>query len=280
MDSDIGESPFIEPMDIPASLSTADASSVIRLLGEVAIVEGGLMAQKRHLMEGLARIIDADSWAWATSCRFESDEVPLNSGFLSGGFSPQQFAKFQEALEHPDTAVLNGALTREFEARQTHLTRHRDQIDPAGLFHQSAVYPIWIAAGVEQVIMSVRPSGDRYISNAGIYRRQGRSPFSPRDVKIAHIVLSEVPWLHDVLPSGLGTMVTQLAPRQRITLNLLIEGQTRAQIAEHLGLSVATVDGYVKDVFRHFGVHSQPSLMARFSMGDGGDSPTPPGGSA
>jgi DNA-binding CsgD family transcriptional regulator len=258
-------------MNTTASLSTADASSIIRLLGEVAIVEGSLAAQKRYLMDGLATIIDADSWAWATSCRFQSDEVPLNSGFLSGGFSPQQFAKFQEALEHPDTAVLNAGLTREFELRQTHLTRHRDQIDTEGLFYKSAVYPIWIAAGVEQVIMSVRPSGDRYISNAGLYRRQGRPPFSPREVKIAHIVLSEVPWLHDVLPSGLGTVVTQLTPRLRITLNLLVEGQSRTQIAEHLGLSVATVDGYVKDVFRHFRVHSQPSLMARFSVGDGGD---------
>jgi len=258
-------------MNITTSLSTADASSIIRLLGEVAVVEGGLATQKRYLMDGLAGIIDADSWAWATTSKFQSDKVPLSSGFLTGGFSPQQFAKFQEALEHPDTAVLNGALTREFEQRQSHLTRHRDQIDTAGLFHKSAVYPIWIAAGVEQVIMSVRPSGDRFLSTVATYRRPGRPPFSPREVKIAHIVLSEVPWLHEVLPSGIGSVVNQLSPRQRIILNLLVEGQSRSQIAEHLSLSAATVDGYVKDVFRYFGVHSQPALMARFSMGDGGD---------
>ncbi len=52
---------------------------------------------------------------------------------------------------------------------------------------------------------------------------------------------------------------------------LLLQGYTRARIAEHLGLSPATVNGYVKEVFRHLGVHSQPELIARFRSGDGGD---------
>ncbi len=130
-------------MEKPAPLNIDDARAIIRLLGEVASRTDGHDARKRHLMDGLGGLIDADSWAWATTFRFESGEIPLSSGFLTGGFDAAQSAKFQEALEHP----------------------------------------------------------------------------------------------------------------------------------AHLNLSIHTVDGYVKDVFRHFKVHSQPALIARFQNGDGGDTP-------
>jgi len=255
-------------------LSESDARDIIRLLGEVSAIEEGLVAQKRHLMEGLCKLIAADSWAWATTFHFAPEEVPLNSGFLTGGFDAEQFAKFQEALEHPDTALMNARFTKEFEEKQTHLTRLRDQMDVEGHFPKTAVYPIWIAAGVEQVILSIRPSQRGALSHIGVYRRPGSLPFNTRESRIIHIVLAEVPWLHDaVLSNDIGTTVTRLSPRQRITLNLLLEGQPRKQIAEHLELSPHTIDGYVKDVFRFFNVHSQPALIARFQRGDGGDVP-------
>jgi len=264
----------MNPSSESTALSEADARAIIRLLGDLAAIEDGLVAQKNFLMEGLCTLIKADSWAWATTFSFQPDEVPLNSGFLTGGFSPEQFAKFQQALEHPDTGMLNTSLTREFEQKKTHLTRLRDQIDVEGHFLLSAVYPIWIAAGVEQVILSIRPGGDGALSQIGVYRRPGRSPFSTKDSRITHIILGEVPWLHAAaLPASLGSTVTRLTPRQRITLNLLLESQDRRQIAEHLGLSSHTVDGYVKDVFRFFDVHSQPALIARFQHSDGGDVP-------
>ena len=45
--------------------------------------------------------------------------------------------------------MINAAFTAEFEKKPGHLTRLRDQIDANGHFQKSAVYPIWIAAGVE-----------------------------------------------------------------------------------------------------------------------------------
>jgi DNA-binding CsgD family transcriptional regulator len=225
-------------------------------------------------MDGLCALIEADSWAWATTCRFDPDQVPLSSGFLSGGFSAEQFAKFQEALEHPDTGVLNAHLTREFDRRKSHLTRLRDQIDVEKRFRETAVYSTWIAAGIEEVILSIRPCRAGNISQVGIYRRPGRKIFTLRESRISHIVLAEVPWLHEaVLPSELGFTVASLAPRQRIILNLLLDGQSRIPIAGHLGLSAHTVHGYVKEIFSRFGVHSQTALIARFRNGDGGDLP-------
>ena len=84
--------------------------------------------------------------------------------------------------------------------------------------------------------------------------------------------LSEVPWLHfKAFPDKLSQETTNLYPRHRTVLNCLCEGWSRKKIADHLGLSPNTIHGYSKVVFKHFGVHSQAELMARFSKGDGGD---------
>lgn len=99
-----------------------------------------------------------------------------------------------------------------------------------------------------------------------------RPHFVEREARIAHIVLSEVPWLHfKAFPDRQSKEMTNLYPRHRTVLNCLCEGWSRKTIADHLGLSTNTVHGYSKVIFKHFGVHSQAELVARFSKGDGGD---------
>jgi hypothetical protein len=52
----------LEPM-----ISEADARSLVRLVAEVASLNGSIQTKKRHLMTNLAGIIDADAWAWILS---------------------------------------------------------------------------------------------------------------------------------------------------------------------------------------------------------------------
>jgi len=261
-------------MSESVQLSSSDARAIVRLLGDVAVAQDGLVAQRQCLMDGLCDLVGGECWVWTTACKFEPGELPLYAGFLKGGFTEEKFARYLEACEHPDIAFLNEALTREFREKKTHLTRLREQIDVENRFPASRAYPVWCAAGVAQVIMSMRPGADGSQTAIGFYRGSERAPFLARESRIAHIVLTEVPWLYETtVPAPLEPTVARLSPRQRITLNLLLEGQSRAEIAKHLGLSVHTVDGYVKDVFRYFDVHSQPALIARFQHGDGGDVP-------
>ncbi|RYD72751.1 MAG: LuxR family transcriptional regulator, partial [Verrucomicrobiaceae bacterium] len=55
-----------------------------------------------------------------------------------------------------------------------------------------------------------------------------------------------------------------LPPRQRQTLNLLIHGHSRNEIAHRLRISVHTVGDYIKAIYSHFGVQSRAELMSRF----------------
>ena len=80
-----------------------------------------------------------------------------------------------------------------------------------------------------------------------------------------HIVLSEVTWLHlSGWPEDYGADVPKLYPRQRVVLNLLLDGMGRKQIASQMGITENTVSGYAKDVYRHFGVNSHVDLMRKF----------------
>ena len=49
-----------------------------------------------------------------------------------------------------------------------------------------------------------------------------------------------------------------------MVLNLLLDGLGRKKIAQHLEITENTVAGYVKDIYNHFGVRSQPELMQKF----------------
>ncbi len=67
--------------------------------------------------------------------------------------------------------------------------------------------------------------------------------------------------------------VPRLPVRQRLTLEFLLQGQSRKAMAREMEISINTVSGYVRDIYRLFGVNSQAQLVSRFFRGDGGDAP-------
>jgi DNA-binding CsgD family transcriptional regulator len=56
-------------------------------------------------------------------------------------------------------------------------------------------------------------------------------------------------------------IATQLAPRPREVIRQVLSGKNPKQIAAAMGLSEVTVKGYLKTLFRAFGVHSTPELL-------------------
>jgi DNA-binding CsgD family transcriptional regulator len=56
---------------------------------------------------------------------------------------------------------------------------------------------------------------------------------------------------------------TPLTPRERDVVGRLLSGSSTRQIAESTGLTVATVNTYLKRIFAKLGVHSRVELVAR-----------------
>lgn len=255
-------------------ISEADARAMIRLLGEVTALQGGHQEKKRCLMDGLCQLIGGNAWIWTLGCGMDkSGGKQILVGGLHGGFKEARFARLLEAIDHPDMPRATGAFWAEVLCSQRHITRPRHEIDPQGVVAAGPARALWERADIGSLIISAKPLDAGTLSGATIYRRVRDPDFMPREVKIAHIMLHEVPWLHLLgWPEDRGATVPELHPRQRLVLNLLTDGLTRKVIADHLGLSEHTVNGYAKDVFRHFGVHSQAELMRKFLGGEAASS--------
>ena len=253
-------------------LSEKDVCAMVRLIGEVAVLEGDLATKKRYLLDGLCRLVDIDSWIWTLIAKVPAGEQVVAAAFMHGGFSEDRFAAYLKAVEHPDMAHFNELYLKEVYERGTHTTRLRQQLDPDNTFVTSDVYPLWQAADIAPLMLSTYPFEDQSLSLIALYRNEAKALFSERDARIVHVILSEVPWLHmQSLPQVKRTQADQLSPRLRTTLNLLLEGLGRKQIAGHLEISENTVSGYVKQVYRFYGVQSHAELMKFFREGDGGD---------
>lgn len=257
--------------DIP-SLPESDVRSIVRLIAEIHSVPGDRLAKKRALMGGLCGLIDANRWFWGLGVQPDPASAPAYVCLEHGGFTPETYAAYIQAYEHPAMNEIQAKFGAEIAKRQTHLTRHRRQLDPDDSYERGGAYPLWQKADINGVIMSFRPMDQTSFSVVALYRRVSAPIFSDRDNRVAHIVLTGVPYLHEQgWPEDRAASLPLLSPRQRMVLSCLIQGFTRGQIAEHLEISQHTVNEYVKAVFAHFGVHSQPALIARFRSGDGGD---------
>jgi len=247
---------------------------MVRLLGEVAAAEGSLSFKRNLLMSGLCELVGVDAWYWGMVGRAEPGKLPSFAIQIKGGFTEEQFANYLKAQEHPDMKALNAPFLAECAEKKTHVTRLRQQIDVDGNFPKSAVYELWRTADLAPLILSFRPMSDGQVSGIALFRRFDRELFDERESKIAHILLSEVPWLHDeAWPDRKRERTYELPPRLNTVLNLMLQGIGRKQIADKMDISVNTLAGYAKDLYERFGVHSQSELIRRFVEGDGGDTP-------
>ncbi|WAC20467.1 helix-turn-helix transcriptional regulator [Luteolibacter sp. SL250] len=253
------------------SVEEKDARAMVRLVAEVAALRGDHTTSKRYLMDGLRRMVGADSWVWALGY-LDPSRPPVYAAYLHEGFDEARFARYLQAVEHPGMKVLMEPFTRELMERKSHITRTRQQIDRPGASASAAVAnEFWLAADIAPIILSARPLNEGCVSIIALYRRADQPMFSERERKIAHILLTEAFWLHaEGWPEDFGAKTPELSRPRRLVLNLLLEGRSRKMIADQLNLSIHTVSDYVKDIYSNFNVQSHAELMRRFTRGAGG----------
>lgn len=259
-------------MDSDNCLLDSDVREMMAVLGHIAGLDDDLASKRRILLENLARLIDADCWYWCLLGRKTPGELPTFSVFLKGGFSEEQFAKYLTAQEHPEMAMFNAPILEELERRGSHITRLRQQVDPENRFPESDVFRLWREADLAPLILSMRPGINGQVSAVALFRNFDRPLFNERENRIAHVMLNSVPWLYEeAWPNHPRSRMGVLSPRLHTVINLLLQGMGRKQIATEMGISIHTLNGYIKEVYARFEVHSQSELIRRFVEGDGGD---------
>jgi DNA-binding CsgD family transcriptional regulator len=261
--------------DTNLMIPTEDAVSIARLLGEVAGHDGDVAARKRLLMQRLQDLTDADGWLWSlTRCDYSKDQ-PMSLGVIHDGLTDSQFAGWVEASQ---VAAIpppeDKALADEF-LNGRHFTRTRQQLVPDEQWYGSpTIQKYRLDRGIDDFVYSIFPLGPETASAIGLFRHVGRERFSPRDRRIVHIVLSNVPWLHTVgLPHKdfIGISVQALTPTRRMVLVHLLDGKRRPDIAKLLNITENTARDHIRAVLRHFRVKDQLDLVCWFRAGNGGD---------
>ncbi|CAH1662463.1 Regulatory LuxR family protein [Hyphomicrobiales bacterium] len=257
--------------DPAAVLSETDVRDIVKLLGDVIASRRDFSGVKRLLVEGICQLVKADSWTWSLGCAAQPGEQPIYLGLAHGGFDDERYARLILAAGHPDMAWTSEKLLEELRQKASHITRARQQIVDEATFTGSGVNAYLCDADIGPFMFSLRPIDKGAVSTISLFRRRDDPAFSEREARIAHILLSELPWLHEQgWPTDRGVTVPRLSPRLRLVLNLLLDGRTRKEMAASLALSEYTVAQYQKAVYSHFGVSSHTTLLRRFQMGDGG----------
>ena len=223
-------------------------------------------------MDGLCGLVGADAWAWGLIAEMTPGKLPVSAGIQHGGFGDEAFAEYLKILVHPDMAWLTAPYAKELAEKGQHLTRTMQQIVVPKVFMQSGAGAMWSELGFFPCCISSRPRNGGGINMIVLYRKTDRPLFDERESRIVHILLSEIPWLHEQgWPDDRGVRVPRLPVQMRLVLEMLLQSYSRKVIASHMGISIHTVSGYIKEIYRHFLVHSHAELLRRFFHGDGGD---------
>jgi hypothetical protein len=90
---------------MPPFIPEADARAMVRLVGEVVALNTDHASAKNYLMNGLAKMIGADCWVWMLSY-LHPDKPPVYASCQHEGFSNDRFARYLQAIEHPDMQAL------------------------------------------------------------------------------------------------------------------------------------------------------------------------------
>jgi DNA-binding CsgD family transcriptional regulator len=256
-----------------------DVRSMVRLIGNVAQLNGSISRKKRALMNGLGALVEADAWSWIVSRASTRNDNAAVASFMYEGLSEEQFTQYVRIMQdRTNTPVEYKALN---DLRLTHkrFTRSWDQLVTPEQWYGPANRSILDAVGFEHVVYSVQVlDNDGLFSGIALKRRLGRENFSPRQRRMVHVVTGEVSWLHhDDKLASVSHKIRPLPPRLRMVLTLLVDGNSVPQIAKRLNRSPHTIHDYTKEIYQHFAVKTRAGLLRHFISGDGNDVTDAPG---
>ena len=226
-------------------------------------------------MEGLQRLVKADGWLWSVASVIYEQNRPVSISLLHGGLTDQQIAGWLQASQSNDPPAPEDAPISRETLRNQHFTCTRQQVVPDDQWYSNpAVQQHRLAVGLDHFLYSIYPLPKQIFSCIGLFRQPGRPPFSDRDRQLAHILISEIPWLHHAhVPGNRLRSVPQLPPRRREVLILLLDGHDRKSIAKLLAIQPCTAKQHIEAVYAHFNVSSQVQLISRLSQGNNARNP-------
>lgn len=241
----------------------------LRLALELRELPRGSALQRRHALEGMAKLVGAQVGLWVEVDGMTSGRVILRNAIDLGWSGDTERSAFLTYVNSAQWISLDPSMPP--LARSVHTpmcTFTREQLlDDKSWYGSDHVQCFRKEARVDSFIYATyAPGGDAAVS-LSLHRPWGERPFCERERRLIDLFHRECAFLHEPLSSPEPELLRGLAPRLRDTLQGLARGLSEKQLATDLGLSQHTVHDYVKALHRHFGVQSRSELLARYLGG-------------
>jgi DNA-binding CsgD family transcriptional regulator len=241
-------------------LPAAQVRELLRLLGEMReILDSGGHALQ-HAAEGLLRLLGADAGGFALGPRGTLPDDNI-SQIIASGFPSSQVGQVRQlyVAEHglavdPAAAVI----VRAHSQGSSKVARRCELVDDSAWYDSDFVNDFRRPWHLDDSIYGAFAGADGSFVGVGCFRSWGSRKFAERERALAQLFVEQCAgWILQRREAA------ALTPRQRQTLQCLLEGDCAKQIAGKLGLSTYTVKEYIQAVYRANGVTSQAELMAR-----------------
>lgn len=253
-------------------LRLSDLRSLHELHHECRALGDDPVVWRRRMSSGLARLVDAE-----LVCSGELEGLrggrPVDRGNVPWGFERGGFdiAGWLKALQYlgadPNYSLVMNSYAERFRREEGAVfTRNELIMDPA--WYRSDEYQIiYRTIGGDNNVWCFRsiPGAGDEASGALLTRARGRPDFTARQKAVVRQFFADLgPLVGGPLARFREPGPSALAPRVRLVLRCVLEGDSDKQVAARLRISPHTVNQYVKAIYRHFGVTSRPELLARW----------------
>jgi len=247
-------------------LPTEDVRVIVRLLGEVAGLAMDAPGKRRFLMQGLAKLLDADFWGWV---HFRDHARAIADGVYDRRWWMGERSTIDEVGEASFTpaALQLKRATYGLDRTCTGLAAGTICFWTMNGFPSDLVQHYYEPAGIGEFLSSLYPLGENIFSSI-VFAGGGRAAFSRRKCASRNLLPMTSNWLHRA-----GTdvpavdHVNELSIRQRLVLAHLMTGNGTKQIARKLSISAYTVNDHIKTIYQRFGVRNRAELLAQFLAG-------------
>jgi DNA-binding CsgD family transcriptional regulator len=251
-------------------LKLHDLRAAYRLVGEVRELGAQPPAWRRHLLEGLNRVVGAHVGLASEMPASFDGRMPQPGDVLDLGWACDAerniWLDYNKIMCLDSSAWLGDPAApgiNRLQAANRSFTRLRQHfVDDAQWYRSRYVDDVRRSARVDGFIVSSRVVPHLGVSNLLVlHRAWGEPPPEEPQRRLVALVHAELGRLWDAVP--LCDPTANLTPRLRQTLERLRAGDSEKQVAARLGLSRHTVHNYVKDLHRHFEATSRGELLAR-----------------
>lgn len=252
-------------------LRLRDVRDAEQLAGEACELWMDPAAWQGHVVERLAELLHGPLTLWVHADGMPEKGEPR---ILGGAGENMLGDKVQAAVVDMQSHgwAVNfpeyDHLARRYAARPPlrGVTYRRVELLPDKVYYRSELYQRWfVQADIHSYMASIIKLTDGTMNCMAVHRDTDDHPLTLRDSRRLGLI-------HATLAPHIGTRLTTLlhrslhglSPRQRQTLDLLLQGDSEKQVAAKLGISAGTVHEYVMGLYRHFNVQSRGELLAVF----------------